>query len=295
MNYLRLIVYGIISFCGLLPPQLAHAWQAGDTIQVGTYNIELLGSHRKPYAGENRGARSAADLEAIANRITTTLDLEIVVFQEINKHSQEWADLKAKLAAKGYQFFEGSTSDRNQFVILSWDADEVELQGSALELNVRDSFNLGNSCSEDGLRKPVAGRFKAGSFDFWVVGVHLKSRSGTPSCTSRIRKEQCQDLVTKIDAMVTSSGERDVLIVGDCNEHYDHSSFAPLVEGGFTSQMRFLKSGSADGSYVKTTDLNESDDLIDHVWLRYHETQEVVRRSAEVMRGAADLMDTRTP
>lgn len=264
-------------------PETVNAWEADDTIQIGTYNLELLGSPRKPYGGQDRGPRTDEQLNQIATRIATTLDLEIVVFQEINKHSEEWTSLKSKLAAHGYKFFEGSTSDRNQFVILAWDSDEVTLDGEAIELNVRDAFDFGPTCDAEGLRKPVAGRFKAKNFDFWVVGVHLKSRSGTEACTAKIRKAQCQDLVAKIDDLVTSSGERDVLIVGDCNEHFGHDSFAPLVEAGFISQMKFLKEGSAKGSYVKTASLNESDDLIDHIWLRYAQTQELVRRSAFVM------------
>jgi hypothetical protein len=83
--------------------------------------------------------------------------------------------------------------------------------------------------------------------------------------------------------LIESSGERDVLIVGDCNERLNHGSFRPLTSAGFISQMRFLVNGSAQGSYVKTGSLNESDDLIDHVWLRYSDTNEVVRNSAFVM------------
>jgi predicted extracellular nuclease len=268
----------------------AHAQEAppacadGQCIQVGSYNIELLGSQRKPYAGMDRGPRTDAEIDRLAERIATELDLEIVVLEEINTHSNEWKRLRDRLAAHGYQFFEGTASERNQYVVLCWDADEVTLlDNSARELDVRTSFDLGHGCRESGLRKPVAGRFKAGQFDFWVVGVHLKSRSGGESCTQRVRSEQCKDLVAQIDALRSQFGEGDFLIVGDCNENLGHSSFAPLTEAGFISQMAFLLPNSAKGSYVKNGDLNRSDDLIDHVWLRYSETKEVVRPSAFVM------------
>jgi len=253
-------------------------------IQVGSYNLELFGSGRKPYGGVNRGPRSNDEIDRIAACISTELDLEIVVFQEINTASDEWTTLKQKLASHGYKFHEGTTSDRHQFVVLAWDEDDVSLvDNSVSELDVRTSFNLPGGCREDGLRKPVAGRFKAGEFDFWVIGVHLKSRTGTESCTKAIRTEQTRDLVKQVEQLESESGESDFLIVGDCNERYDHASFKPLTEAGFISQMRFLAEGSAAGSYIKTGSLNHSDDLIDHIWLRYGRTQELVRRSATVM------------
>jgi len=260
----------------------------GQCIQVGSYNIELLGSNRERYAGIDRGPRTAAQLAELADRISDTLDLEVVVFQEINKESSEWAALKLDLAAKGYQFFEGSSSDRKQFVVLAWDADEVSLvDGAPRELNVRNAFEFGDGCREDGLRKPVAGRFRAGQFDFWVVGVHLKSRRGDSSCTTRIRAAQCEDLVEAVDGLIDEFGEGDVLVTGDFNETYEHVSFKPLVDAGFISQMRFLTNESATGSYVKTGSLHESDDLIDQVWIRYNQTTEVVKNSASVMRFAS--------
>ena len=107
-------------------------------IQVGSYNLELFGSGRKPYGGVNRGPRSNDEIDRIAACISTELDLEIVVFQEINTASDEWTTLKQKLASHGYKFHEGTTSDRHQFVVLAWDEDDVSLvDNSVSELDVR--------------------------------------------------------------------------------------------------------------------------------------------------------------
>jgi predicted extracellular nuclease len=256
----------------------------GKCVQVGSYNIELLGKDRQPFEGEDRGDRTDAELERLADRVATKLDLEIVVFQEINTGSNQWKALRDKLKAKGYQFFEGTSSEREQFVVLAWDADEVSLvDNSAQELDVRADFDFGAECQEEGLRKPVAGRFKAGEFDFWVIGVHLKSRSGEEPCNTRIRTEQCKDLKKEIDDTIGAAGERDILIVGDYNERPGHASFQPLVDAGFTTQMKFLMPGSAKGSFVKNRDLHQSVDLIDQVMLRFTDTQELVRHSAFVM------------
>jgi predicted extracellular nuclease len=256
----------------------------GQCIQIGTYNLELFGKQRRDYGGMMRGPRTDEQIDRIADRIATQLDLEVVVFQEINTESDQWARLKAKLQARGYDFFEGTTSDREQFVVLAWQKQEVTPVGTPRQLDVDDEFAIGNGCNESGLRKPVLGRFKAGAFDFWVIGVHLKSRSGVESCTSRVRRKQCEQIVEQIDRLRAEHGENDFILTGDFNENIGHDSFTPLVDAGFISQMKFRKPESGDGSYVKTGSLHESDDLIDHVWLRYADTKEVVRNSAFVMK-----------
>lgn len=261
----------------------ASSHENDNTIQIGTYNLELLGKSRKPFRRQDRPFRTPDELKLIADRIVSELDLEIIVFQEINTESRNWNLLRSILEEHGYQFFEGTTSERNQFVVLAWDADEVELQeGSLQELDVRTAFRLSGGCRTFGLRKPVAGRFKAGEFDFWVVGVHLKSRVGSGSCPTEIRMEQSKELVAEVDKLIETSDERDVIILGDFNHRLGHRSFDPLTRADFIFQTRFLSAGSGDGSYIKTSRPHESDDLIDHVLLRYSETREVVRNSTTV-------------
>jgi endonuclease/exonuclease/phosphatase family metal-dependent hydrolase len=268
----------------------ASARDGSNCIQIGTYNIEFFGGKREPLNGVDRGVRSDEQIRELADRVSDELDLEIVVYEEINTHSGEWKRYKELLARRGYQFFEGTASDRNQFVVLSWDANEVEcVKDSAHELDVRNRFDFKDGCLEKGLRKPVAARFTAGEFDFWVIGVHMKSRKGVGECPTRVRIEQSKDLAAKIDELIEKSGESDVLIVGDFNSRPGHASFAPLVEAGFVSQMKTLMPGSSKGSYVKNKELHQSSDLIDQVMLRAAETREVVPNSAFVVKlGSAD-------
>jgi exonuclease III len=278
-----LLPFVILSLCTcpLSAQDAPDVCNDGNCIQIGSFNIELLGKRRKKFKGVTRPRRTAEQLRAISDLVTDTLDLEVVVFQEINTESSRWTKLKNNLEAKGYRFFPGTASARNQFVVLAWDSDELSLvEDSAHEMDVATTFG-----NYEGARKPVAGRFKAGEFDFWVVGVHLKSRAPVDGSTpAEIRKTQCEDLVAKIDAIVADTGEKDVVIVGDFNQRIGHDSLRPLVDGGFTSQMRFLMDASATGSYIKNSGLHESNDLIDHVMIRFDETQEVVRRSAFVMK-----------
>jgi hypothetical protein len=116
------------------------------------------------------------------------------------------------------------------------------------------------------------------------VGVHLKSRKGKEVCNDKVRTEQCRDLVETTNALIEDSGERDVIIVGDCNNRIGHESFQPLADAGFIPQMKYLMPQSAKGSFVKTEDLDKSNDLIDQVYLRYRDTKEVVKNSACVLK-----------
>jgi exonuclease III len=262
-----------------------NACDDGKCIQIGSYNIELFGNPRAPFNTVVRGPRTDAEIDSLVNRIAKDLDLEVVVFEEINTHSDEWAKFKEKMKAQGYQFFEGTASDRNQFVVLAWDTDEVQLvDNSAHELVFKNNFDFGDGCAVPGQRKPVAAHLKAGEFDFWVVGVHLKSQLGETSCSDRVRTEQCKELVERTKELIQQSGERDVIIVGDFNNRVGPESLRPLADAGFISQMKSLMPQSAKGSFVKLDELNDSDELIDQVMLRYNDTREVVKNSACVMK-----------
>lgn len=267
------LLTGTLSAQDGLPPACA----ASSCIQVGSFNVKYLGSQ----------GRTQDELEALAALIWKDLDLEVLALQEIDTQSDAWAEVKRLLGEKGYEFMEGTTSGRNQFVVLAWDSDEVRrVPESTRELATDvDLERPGTPCHYGGLRRPVAGRFTAGSFDFWVIGVHLKSRSRgrwpnlLPSdCPAWIRKRQAEQLVEQVDSLVAASGVADVILVGDFNENLDDESLAPLRDAGFSSQMAYRMDGSGTTSYLPASD----DDLIDHVWIRFAETREVVRNSGFV-------------
>ena len=262
--------------------------QTKPCIQVGGFNVEHLGT--KNQDGAPVRARTPEQLDAVADLLSEELDLEVFVLEEIDTRSDDWARVEARLAGRGYRFHEGTSSERGQFVVLGWDADEVQLaDGSAQELQIPGSFTdpLNPTCRTAGLRVPIAGRFTAGQFDFWVVGVHLKSRlriAGAPlACASWVRQQQAALVVGEVERLMAASGERDFLIVGDFNEEAGHASLAPLSMAGFTSQMSYRMQQSGTCSY-----LPGCPDLIDHVMLYLPETRELARRSGFVL-APADL------
>lgn len=239
-------------------------------IQIGSFNIKYLGHPTGP-------RRSADDLKELAELIESDLDLEVVVLQEINTEGADWRTLRETLVQKGYSFFEGSSSSRSQFVVVAWDSDEVLLLESARELELPTMYSHPekDDCQYSGLRRPVAVRLEAGNFDFWLVGLHLKSKTsvgGWGECDDWIRTQQVEDLVEAID--VLAEVDADVIVAGDLNDQFDSPPLAALRSAGFTTQMDFLMQGSGTRSY-----LGGSGEAIDHIALRYQETRELVPRS----------------
>jgi endonuclease/exonuclease/phosphatase family metal-dependent hydrolase len=245
-------------------------------IQVGTLNIEWLGSRE----------RSHEDIAAIADLLARELDLEAIAFQEIDTESEAWQWLSDALGAEGYRFARGTTSASSQFVVLAYDEDELDLMPSTVrELDMATAFEgPGGECRIGGQRAPLAARLRAGEFEFWLVGLHLKSRSTRRGrlpgwCPDSIRISQTRALADGLEDLVRASGEDDVLLVGDFNAFYDDPTLAPLRELGFASLVApdVRGSGSARHSFVEGPR-----GLIDHVMVRSDRTGETVAGSGFV-------------
>jgi endonuclease/exonuclease/phosphatase family metal-dependent hydrolase len=272
----------VAAFAAAALPVFACQGPAFDTcdgeacIQVGTLNIEWLGDRE----------RTREDVAAIADLLTRELDLEAIAFQEIDTESEAWGWLSDALGAEGYRFVRGRTSASSQFVVLAYDEDELDVvPGSVQELDVATAFEWpGGECRIGGQRAPLAARFRAGEFEFWMVGLHLKSRSTRRGrlpawCPDSIRISQTRALAAGLEDLVSASGEDDVLLVGDFNAFYDDPTLAPLHEMGFESMVApgVRGPGSAGHSFVEGPR-----GLIDHVMIRLDRTAEAVPRSGFV-------------
>ena len=101
-------------------------------------------------------------------------------------------------------------------------------------------------------------------------------------CAKKARKKQCEELIERVDELIASSGERDVVLAGDFNNLIGNKSLAPISEGDFIFQTKYLADATGRGTYLKTSSPHKSKDLIDHIAIRYYDTQEVVRNSTTV-------------
>ena len=71
---------------------------------------------------------------------------------------------------------------------IAYDKSVLDLRWSR-PLRVPTSFDFGDGCTSSNLRRPLAARMRAGELEFWIVGVHLKSRIGG-TCSDRIRAQR---------------------------------------------------------------------------------------------------------
>lgn len=254
-------------------------------IQVGTFNIEWFGTSDIT----KHAHRSPQRVKKIANLIADTLDLEIVVLEEINSESEEYTRLRDALALRGYKLRRIGTSGGEQGVVIAFDADQVTLLDDGgghgvKEMSVRSAFDLGGGCVNSNLRVPIYGKFKAGEFEFVLIGVHFKAQPGVhgaanpEQCSDDIRRAQVQDILAALPSIL-SSNDQDVIITGDFNAPLNDASLGPFFspQGGFisltTAGRRAQESGTI--SYLKAP----FQEIIDHVLIRPANTTEWSMRS----------------
>lgn len=291
MRRLPFFLAALLMATSLSPRQGAHA-QIRDPcgsrpcIQVGTFNIEWLGTSSKHKPRPQRVLGQLADL------IAETLDLEVVVLEEINTASAEYRTLGRELGRHGYRLHQaGDTAQQD--VAIAFDADEVRLLGEISEMDVRSDFSLADNCRSKNLRRPLLAHFRAGRFDFAVVGVHLKSQldvqgaDDPEGCADEIRGQQAGDISRALDGLLQGLGEQDVIVTGDFNATLEDGSLSPLFNSARLQPLTAMGRRARDsGTYSYIPKRYRS--LIDHVMVRPGRTREWVSRSTFVMNAPTD-------
>lgn len=229
-------------------------------IHVGAFNIKLLG---------NSGpANTTAEYKEIGRLIADTMDLDVVVLEEINVASPQWASLKSELATRKYSIaFESPFGgERNQHVVVAYRKTSVDVVGPApKDLDFPTIYSEpSGGCRYENVRPPVMASFKAGQFDFRVIGVHLKSQlpvsGGGPQCDDRIRADQAKRITASI---AEPGGEPDVIVLGDFNSSFVSPENDPFRSAGMKTAMADLAPGSGTLSYV-----GSPKGLIDHIVIK---------------------------
>lgn len=109
----------------------------------------------------------------------------------------------------------------------------------------------GDQPEEKSSRKAVLAKVKVGKFDFYLIGVHLKSKlvvKGVEQTPLQMRDRQLKNIATRIDTLLKGP-EKDLLMIGDYNmtpkgeepagEQSDDQNFQTLNASG---ELRFLSS-----------------------------------------------------
>lgn len=250
----------------------ALACPKSNCVRIGAWNVEWLGSDKRKQPVDKQTIHAMADL--IANE----LSIDILSLEEINteldgkvrgeQYSQQpWRDLQNALAAYGYQTRSGDSGNA-QHIVLAWRSSAVVALQDPKELPIPDSYQLHEYCSSSHLRKPLSGQFRAGQFDFWLVGLHLKANGPDGKCTAAVRKAQSTALAQALVPLAKK--DADVILIGDFNTSSRNKSLQALHDAGFVpiNEKKQRSPASGSRSYHSETSQKASDgSLIDHIMI----------------------------
>jgi endonuclease/exonuclease/phosphatase family metal-dependent hydrolase len=237
-------------------------------IAIGSYNIKTLGVAKNPTAN------TPQELADLAHRIDAIMDLDVVVLEEIDTGSSEWAVLKADLEKRGYDVAAEGTDGgkRRQFVvILHRTATVTATSQYPKNFELPGMTEYGDTqCKPYELRPPLVTGLKAGSFDFTMMGVHLKSNNPPYDdselfCDDNMRKFQAEKIAEFYAS--AKATDADVIVAGDFNNPFQYPEFSALQKSGFASAMDDLEAGSGKFSHF---DWNHSSNSVERTALFDH-------------------------
>lgn len=196
------------------------AGNGGSTVEIGTFNMEWLGSKEKP--------RSDKDYKMLAQVIQDS-GVEVMGVQEI---ADEKALQKVVSNLPGFDYILGTTGirddGRKQFIGIIYNAERVKCdKSSAMELKEAQIADL---MGDDHLRAPLIVDMKADNFSFTLMNLHLKSKRGdTPKVN--LRDEQAKIINKWMKDQIAAGKDKDIIVVGDCNDFVDSKCMKSLSNG----------------------------------------------------------------
>jgi len=226
--------------------------EVGGTLKAGSLNVLNYFTTLN-----QRGANSAAEFTRQRAKLVETivgLNADALGLMEIeNNGTTAVADLvgavNAKLGTDTYAYIDSGTPGTDAIkVTLIYKPATLKPIGNPV-VPTDAGFSV-----DGGMRPPVAQRFAAVSNNggFWMVVNHLKSKGSCPSgasdpdqdlgqgCWNASRKVQATTLANWVNTLTTSSGETDVLMVGDFNSYLNEDPIKTLEAAGHEELIKRL-------------------------------------------------------
>lgn len=241
-------------------PRPAAPPAVGGTLRAGSMNVlnyfTTLGG---------RGANTALELTRQRDKIVSAiegLNADVLGLMEIQNDPNTSignlvAAVNAKMGANTYKWIVASpgTDEIKQAII--YKPARVTPIGNA-RIPVDPDFTVSG-----GFRPPMAQRFAANdnNGNFWMVVNHFKSKGGCPSgatnvdgefgqgCWNVSRVRQSGALVRWVADLVSASGEKDVLMVGDYNAYINEDPIKAIEAAGYENLIK-RQAPAARYSYV---------------------------------------------
>ena len=256
-------------------PRPATPPAVGGTLRAGSMNVlnyfTTLGG---------RGASNTLELTRQRDKIVSAiegLNADVLGMMEMQNDGNISighlvAAVNAKMGANTYKFIVASpgTDEIKQAII--YKPARVTPIGNA-QVPTDTDFTVAG-----GFRPPMAQRFAANDNkgNFWLVVNHFKSKGGCPSgathvdaeygqgCWNVSRVRQANALNRWVATLVSGSGEKDVLMVGDYNAYINEDPIKAIEAAGYENLIKRLapaarysyvfdgQSGSLDHAIVST-------------------------------------------
>jgi predicted extracellular nuclease len=231
--------------------------EVGGDVQVGAFNV--LNYFLTLVKDGGRGATSTAEFEEQAGKIVPAIEAlgaDVVTLMEIEDTDstgyspgdadQAIAELVGRLnAAAGYDKWDYVPLPDELYTV---DRDVIRsaiIYQHGVVQPVGDSVGLVDEEAWDNAREPIAQTFVKDGDAFTVVANHFKSKgSGSgpgntdsgdgQGASNADRVLQAQSLATFTDELRASTGDEDVLLMGDFNAYTQEDPMVTLYEAGYT-------------------------------------------------------------
>lgn len=233
-------------------PRPAAPAAMGGTLKAGSLNVLNYFTTLN-----QRGANSAAEFTRQRDKLVETiagLDADALGLMEIeNNGSTAVADLvaavNARMGAGTYAHVDSGLPGTDQIkVTVIYKPARLRAVGNPV-VPTDAGFAV-----DGGMRPPMAQRFAAidNNGGFWMVVNHLKSKGSCPSgaanpdqdtgqgCWNASRTVQATTLASWVASLTTSSGETDVLMVGDFNSYLNEDPIKTLETAGHEALLKRL-------------------------------------------------------
>jgi endonuclease/exonuclease/phosphatase family metal-dependent hydrolase len=231
----------------------------------------IAGWNQQGVAFDNQGVPHPVSKPEQLRAAIAAMDADIIVMSEVNsKQSME------EIVATPFP--------NNVTYKLSMDDDQPTPQKIAVLFRDHPEISVTNRRAIPGsddnlperLRKAWAFDVKIRNFDFLLIGVHLKS--GRNNAERQTRNRQTTAIAQFIRQVTNTTGEKDVLVVGDYNmiPGQDAQNFANLSPGSSAHEfLRFISSGTMPPSHIdKCPNGTPTGNLLDGFSISRVQTQE---------------------
>ena len=217
---------------------------APETIRVGAWNIETLGS--------NSSRQDPVDLaEKIAE-----MNCDVLALQEIYVTARRWRSKELNQVIEELNENDDSANwkyllfrnrkwwDKVQVTGVAWNANRVTLEGEPYRIQIEDRTRNYN----EWFRNPYAVRFSAGEglTDFVVISLHMKAGKKDPNVEQR--SNEAAMLIAKLDDVREEMDDDDLILIGDTNvrrrneralSKFEEAGFRDLYPGGPSTVSNF--------------------------------------------------------